>query len=66
MGDAESSGRLRLKKQYIELIPIPDTTSKVKEQISLLVKKCLYERKVNPNADVSEIESRIDIIICKL
>jgi hypothetical protein len=41
LGDPTKGGRLRLKRMYVESIPIPRASDKEKKQIENLVSKCL-------------------------
>jgi type I restriction-modification system DNA methylase subunit len=56
LGDAQSNGRLRLKKQYIDLLPIPQASEIEQKAISKLVQKCLDAKGVGCEAWEREID----------
>ncbi|MTF37509.1 Eco57I restriction-modification methylase domain-containing protein [Cyanobacterium aponinum] len=62
LGDNKKGGRLRLKRQYIEKIPIPQAEEKEKEVIEKLVEKCLNAKGVN----CEQWEAEIDDIVADL
>ncbi len=59
LGDAEKGGRLRLIRQYVEKIPIPDAPEAEKQAIALLVQKCLDAKGVDCGAWEAEINGRV-------
>ncbi|MFC1841210.1 TaqI-like C-terminal specificity domain-containing protein, partial [Thermodesulfobacteriota bacterium] len=59
LGDAHKGGRLRLKRQYVENIPIPKASSVNREAIETLVLKCLRAKGQNCDEWEKEIEKRI-------
>jgi adenine-specific DNA-methyltransferase len=62
LGDPEKGGRLQLKSQYIERIPIADCSDlNTKNKIELLVEKCLQK----PN-DCIQLEVEINQLVYKL
>ncbi len=62
LGDADKSGRLRLKRQYISKVPIPIAKDKEKKKIKKLVQKCLDAQ----GKDCEEWEDEIDEIAARL
>ncbi len=62
LGDADKGGRIRLKRQYIENLPIPNASSKEKKVIEKLVQKCLDAEGEN----CEQWEKEIDKIVYKL
>jgi hypothetical protein len=62
LGDPTQGGRLRLKKIYVETIPIPKASSKEKTEIEKLVKRCIELKGQNCNAP----EHLIDECVAKL
>jgi type I restriction-modification system DNA methylase subunit len=62
LGDAQSNGRLRLKKQYIDLLPIPQASEIERKVISKLVQKCLDAKGVG----CEQWEREIDEIVAGL
>ena len=52
-------------KQYVELFPIPSTTTDAVKIINL-VNKVLVLKKANPSADTSSVEREIDLIVYRL
>lgn len=64
LGDPDSGGRLQLKRQYVELIPIPDVDTNAKKQLSDLSKNCItYKKKNQPTTN---IEKEVDVLVYKL
>ena len=59
LGDAQKGGRIRLKRQYVEKIPIPKASDSEKEAISKLVRKCLDVKGVDCEAWEKEIDDRV-------
>jgi hypothetical protein len=59
LGNAEKGGRLRLKRQYVEKIPIPEASKAEKDAIAKLVRKCLDARGVGCEKWEKEIEDRV-------
>jgi TaqI-like C-terminal specificity domain/Eco57I restriction-modification methylase len=59
LGDAQSNGRLQLKKQYIDLLPIPQASEIERKAISKLVQKCLDAKGVGCEAWEKEIDIRV-------
>ena len=59
-------GTLRWKKVYVETIPVPKISA-VKQQPLIQLVDCILEAKAaNPDADVCELEKRIDQIVYSL
>ncbi|MDZ7956922.1 MAG: TaqI-like C-terminal specificity domain-containing protein [Aulosira sp. DedQUE10] len=59
LGDAEKGGRMRLKRVYVEKIPIPNASTTEREAISKLVQKCLDAKGVDCEAWEKEIDERV-------
>jgi len=59
-GDAAGPGRLQLKRQYLERLPIPRASDADRAAVAALVQKCLDAKSADPAADVSELEAEID------
>ena len=62
LGDARKGGRLRLKRQYVENIPIPEVSSAERAVIENLVSKCLKVNGQNCDKWEKEIDKRIDAL----
>jgi hypothetical protein len=60
LGDPNSAGRLQLKRQYVELIPIPNASEDQKNHISELVEQILLFKKSDPSTNVDVFETEID------
>jgi TaqI-like C-terminal specificity domain/Eco57I restriction-modification methylase len=56
LGDSQSNGRLLLKKQHIDLLPIPQASEIERKAISKLVQKCLDAKGVGCEAWEREID----------
>jgi len=59
LGDPHASGRLQLKRQYVERIPIPHASSHDRAAIAALVQKCLDAKGVNTQRWEQEINERV-------
>ena len=59
LGDAQSNGRLQIKKQYINSLPIPQASEIERKAISKLVQKCLDAKGVGCEAWEKEIDIRV-------
>ena len=59
LGDIKKGGRLRLKRFYIEKIPIPTASEADKEAIEKLVQKCLDAKGVGVEQWEAEIDDRV-------
>lgn len=59
LGDANQGGGLRLKRIYMENLPIPPASNSEKEAISKLVQKCLNAKGVDCEAWEKEIDDRV-------
>jgi TaqI-like C-terminal specificity domain/Eco57I restriction-modification methylase len=59
IGDADKNGRLRLIRQSVETIPIPQASEIEKKAISKLVQKCLDAKGVGCEAWEKEIDIRV-------
>lgn len=66
LGDPNSAGRLQLKRQYVELIPIPKASEKQINQISVIVDQILRLIKSDPNSKIGVLEAEIDQIVYEL
>ena len=62
LGDPTAGGRLQLKRQYIERIPIPNADGKVRSRISALAERCLDASGV----DCSEYEEELESLVVRL
>lgn len=51
---------------YIKQFPLPNVSNEKQHIITLLVQKILSTKKENPNADISDLENEIDILIYKM
>ena len=56
----------RLSNQYVEIMPIPNVTIFNIKEIESLVDKILAAKKNNPDADTTDLENQIDIMVYKL
>ena len=56
-------GFVRFIAQYVSQIPIPSIKPAQKASISKLVNQILASKRANPDADVSDLEKRIDQIV---
>ena len=54
---------MRFIAQYVSQIPIPSIKPTQKASISKLVNQILNAKRTNPDADVSDLEKRIDQIV---
>lgn len=59
LGDAEKGGRMRLKRIYVEKIPISNASTAEQEAISKLVQKCLDVKGVGCEIWEREIDERV-------
>ncbi len=66
LGDAELGGRLRLKRQYIEIIPIQLASKTITNKIIGLVDYCLDKKQMDCHSDVSSAEQKINLIFYHL
>jgi hypothetical protein len=66
LGDADKGGRLRLKRQYLEKIPIPTSPSTTQEMLESLVSRILSAKRRDPEADTTALEREIDHLVYKL
>ena len=62
LGDADKGGRLRLKRQYVRKLSIPNPSEQSKKTIERLVQKCLNAE----GQDCEKWEKEIDEIVTKL
>lgn len=66
LGDPWNGGRLRFKKQYVSLFPIPDADQITKDRIILIAKEIALKVKDNPEFDIATLEKTIDSEVYKL
>lgn len=59
-------GDYHIYPEHIRNIPIPIAPKEQQNSISELVDRILYEKKANPNADISPFDLQIDILIYHL
>lgn len=59
IGDAEQGGRMRLKRMYVERIPIPNAPASERAAIADLVQRCLDARGVGCGEWEVEIDARV-------
>ncbi|MDO8445868.1 MAG: Eco57I restriction-modification methylase domain-containing protein [Deltaproteobacteria bacterium] len=64
LGDAETTGRLRLKRQFIEIIPIAKVGEPAKKRLTELSKNCISLQKKNQSPIA--LEKEIDVLVYKL
>ncbi len=64
LGDADTNGRLRLKSQFVEKIPVPKTNAIIENKLSNISKKCISLKK--KNQDTTTLEKEIDLMVYKL
>ncbi len=62
----ELVGKIRYKKAFLEQVPLPYPTKKQENQVTDLVTQILKSKSKNPNADTSDLENQIDILVYKL
>jgi adenine-specific DNA-methyltransferase len=65
LGDPAKGGRLRWFSQDVMKIPIPAYNNRG-QKIENLVNKILESKKLDPQADVSEMQAKIDELVCKM
>ena len=66
LGDPEKGGRLQLKSQYIENIPVANVPKNKQQNFIEKVNYILALTKENPRADTSVIENEIDTMVYEL
>ena len=59
LGDADKGGRMRLKRVYMQKLPIPDAASSERTAIAALVQKCLDAKGVGCEKWEAEINERV-------
>lgn len=64
LGDPDSGGRLQLKRQYVELIPIPKINERIRKQLTNLSTNCISLQKKNQST--TTLEKEIDVLVYKL
>jgi hypothetical protein len=62
LGDPTKGGRLRLKRMYVETIPIPDAPKRKRDRIEQLVEKCLAAE----GEGCADLEEEIDELVSEL
>jgi len=65
-GDPWKGGRVQFRKDRMISLPIATATNSQKVQISTYVKKIITQKKNDPNADISNLESQIDRLVYEL
>jgi len=63
LGDPESGGRLQLKKQYVERIPLPKLVREDQAELERIVRRILEMKSLNDGAETLELENTIDEIV---
>lgn len=66
LGDPNAGGRLQLKRQYVENIPICKVPEKNRKEIKSWVEKCLSSKEEDNDALTEKIEQKINLIVYKL
>ena len=61
-----SGGYIEVKPQYFEQIPIPIADEWTKEALIKLVELAITKREQNQQADISELENKIDQLVYQL
>ena len=64
LGDPDSGGRLQLKRQYVELIPIPKVDVQSRKRLTELSKNCISMQKKNQAPPT--LEKEIDVLVYHL
>lgn len=59
-------GYLRFFTQYLEINPIPKIGSENKKKLGSKVEQILTSKKDNPEADTTDLESKIDQLVYEL
>lgn len=59
LGDAARGGRIRLKRQYVQRLPIPSASEADRSAIAALAQKCLNAKGVGCEAWEKEIDERV-------
>jgi hypothetical protein len=62
LGDVDNRGRIRMKRQYLEKLPIPNASKDEKKKIEIFVQRCLDAKGWN----CGKWEEEIDKIVTKL
>jgi hypothetical protein len=60
LGDPEKGGRLLMQTIYLETLPIPQATSEQQHTIGDLVNQILTTKSTDHDADVTDVEDKID------
>ena len=66
LGDPNNGGRLQLKRQYVENIPLKIISISLQQPFIDKVDQILSLKKVNPEADTSALEREIDFMVYAL
>lgn len=59
-------GFVRFIAQYVEQIPIPAATEEQQSEIESLVDQILDAKRANPEADISDLETKVDEMVTEL
>ena len=66
LGDADKGGRLRLKRQYLEKVPIPNLTHSNRVTLNRIVNRIIIQKRSDYTSDTSELEREIDKLVYEL
>lgn len=66
LGDADKGGRLRLKRQFLEKVPIPAVPTEKQKTVERLVERILSAKQSDAEADTSAWEREIDDLVFAL
>ena len=66
LGDADKGGRLRLKRQFLEKVPIPAVPSEQQILLTRLVERTLSAKQRDAGADVSIMERELNKVVYAL
>ena len=66
LGDASEGGRLRLKRQYMEHLPVPSASAGERTAVAGLVERVLAAKRADAQADVAALEQEIDDRVYRL
>jgi hypothetical protein len=66
LGDPNSGGRLQLKRQYVDLLPVPEASEKQKNKIIRIVTQILVLKKSDSSFNTNDLEAEIDRLVYEL
>jgi hypothetical protein len=66
LGDPNSSGRLQLKRQYVERLPIPHANNNEQLAITSIVEKILAKNHFETGVGTSALERELDDLVFNL